>query len=69
MTTETQFPLSPGSEVSLKCSTGYTLTGDATVTCTGGKAFSFTDAPLCAEGLSSNLSLKISLLIFTSDFE
>ena len=32
MKADKQFPLIPGSEVSLKCSTGYTLTGDTTVT-------------------------------------
>ncbi|KAL5259814.1 hypothetical protein ACHWQZ_G010058 [Mnemiopsis leidyi] len=47
ITTERQFPLPPGSEVSLKCSTGHTLTGDTTVTCTDGTVFSFTEAPLC----------------------
>ena len=52
MTTETQFPLTPGSEVSLKCSTGYTLTGDTTVTCTEGTVFSFIEAPSCVQGLS-----------------
>ena len=63
MTTETQFPLTPGSEVTLKCSAGYTLTGDTTVTCTEGREFSFTEAPLCAEGLSSDL-LLINFTIF-----
>ena len=57
ITTETQFPLTPGSEVSLKCSAGYTLIGDTTVTCTEGREFSFSEAPLCAEGLSMNLLL------------
>ena len=56
MTTETPFPLSPGSEVTLTCSADYTLTGDTTVTCTEGREFSFTEAPLCAEGLSTDLS-------------
>ena len=50
MTTETQFPLPPGSEVSLKCSTGYTLTGDTTVTCEKGETFSFTILPVCELG-------------------
>ncbi|KAL5246540.1 hypothetical protein ACHWQZ_G018681 [Mnemiopsis leidyi] len=47
ITTETQFPLPPGSEVSLKCRTGYTLSGDNTVTCQEGRTFSFTIAPVC----------------------
>ena len=50
--TETQFPLTPGSEVSLKCGTGYTQTGDTTVTCTEGTEFSFTEAPSCVQGFS-----------------
>ncbi|KAL5263909.1 hypothetical protein ACHWQZ_G005104 [Mnemiopsis leidyi] len=53
--TETQFPLPPGSEVSLKCSTGYTLTGDKTVTCTEGTTFSFTETPLCVLDKCSQL--------------
>ena len=52
MKTETQFPLPPGSVLSLKCNTGYTLTGDATVTCAGTE-LSFTEAPSCMLGLSS----------------
>ncbi|KAL5255425.1 hypothetical protein ACHWQZ_G010852 [Mnemiopsis leidyi] len=47
MKTEPQFPLPPGSEVSLKCRTGYTLSGDNTVTCQEGRTFSFTTAPVC----------------------
>ena len=47
MMTETQFPLPPGDEVSLKCSPGHTLTGDNTVTCVEGTEFSFTNAPSC----------------------
>ncbi|KAL5260641.1 hypothetical protein ACHWQZ_G010705 [Mnemiopsis leidyi] len=45
--TETQFPLLPGSVVSLECSTGYSLTGDTTVTCGEGTVFSFSTAPAC----------------------
>ena len=52
MKTETQFPLPPGSVLSLKCNTGYTLTGDTTVTCAGTE-LSFTVAPSCVLGLSS----------------
>ena len=52
MKTETQFPLPPGSEVSLMCNTGYTLTGDMTVTCTGTE-LSFNETPSCVLGLSS----------------
>ncbi|KAL5266359.1 hypothetical protein ACHWQZ_G003697 [Mnemiopsis leidyi] len=48
MKTETQFPLQPGSEVSLKCSAGYTLTGDTMVTCVKGTLFSFNQPPLCS---------------------
>ncbi|XP_063691244.1 sushi, von Willebrand factor type A, EGF and pentraxin domain-containing protein 1-like [Bolinopsis microptera] len=47
--TETQFPLPPDNEVSLKCSPGYTLTGDSTVTCVEGTAFSFTKIPSCQQ--------------------
>ena len=56
MKTETQFPLQPGSIVSMKCNTGFTLTGDKTVTCTGTE-LSFTEAPSCVLGLSMNLLL------------
>ena len=48
--TETQFPLPPGSEVSLKCSPGHTLTGDSTVTCVQGTDFSFINTPFCELG-------------------
>ncbi|XP_063686558.1 uncharacterized protein LOC134820256 [Bolinopsis microptera] len=47
--TETQFPLPPGAEVSLKCSPGHTLTGDSTLTCVEGTNFSSMNTPLmCA---------------------
>ena len=62
MKTETQFPLPPGSEVSLMCNTGYTLTGDTTVTCTGTE-LSFNEAPSCVLGLRMNKSLINSFLI------
>ena len=51
--TETQFPVPPGEEVSLKCSSGHTLTGDNTVTCLEGTNFKLNDAPTCVKGLSS----------------
>lgn len=51
ITTETQFPLPPGAEVSLKCSAGFTLTGDTTVTCEEGTSFLFESAPVCQLGL------------------
>ena len=51
MSTETQFPVPPGGEVSLKCSPGHTLTGDTTVTCVEGATFSFSDSPACVLGL------------------
>ena len=57
--TETQFPQPPGSEVSLKCSTGYTLTGDTTVTCKEGRTFLFFVAPVCQLGL--NFKIKVFL--------
>ena len=50
ITTETQFPIPPGTEVSLKCSTGHTLNGDNTVTCTKDREFSFDDTPSCLLG-------------------
>ena len=56
MTTETQFPLPPGSEVSLKCSTGYTLTGDNVVTCAKGSQFSFNQTPVCSLGMGGMVS-------------
>ena len=52
MTTEIQFPIPPGDEVPLKCSTGHTLNGDTTVTCVKGTDFSFTNAPSCVLGWS-----------------
>ena len=64
MTTETQFPLPPGSEVSLKCTTGYTLTGDTTVTCKEGRTFLFTNAPVCQLGLTFNLSINFAFALF-----
>ena len=48
---ETQFPMPPGSEVSLKCSPGHSLTGDAIVKCEEGTTFSFTVSPSCVLGL------------------
>ena len=36
--------------MSLKCSTGYTLTGDTTVTCKEGRMFTFKNAPVCQLG-------------------
>ena len=54
MMTETQFPLPPGSEVSLKCSPGHTLTGDSTVTCVQGTDFSFVNTPFCELGTMVN---------------
>ena len=56
MQTETQFPLPPGDEVSLKCSPGHTLTGDSTVTCVEGTGFSFTVTPSCVLGLNTKIS-------------
>ena len=53
--TETQFPLPPGGEVSLKCSPGHTLTGDSTVTCVEGTKFTFTTTPSCDLGLWGQL--------------
>ena len=49
--TETQFPLPPGSKVSLKCGPGHSLTGDTTVTCIEGREFSFDNVPSCVLGL------------------
>ena len=62
MTTEEQFPLPPGSEVSLKCITGYTLTGDASVTCKAGTQFVFIRTPYCQLGgnWDSRLSKRVS---------
>ena len=57
ITTETQFPLKPGSEVALKCSPGHTLTGDSAVTCLEGTTFSYTNTPTCTLGLVINVSL------------
>ena len=51
ITTETQFPIPPGTEVSLKCSTGHTLNGDNTVTCVENTEFSFDDTPSCSQGI------------------
>ena len=65
--TETQFPLPPGAEVSLKCSPGHTLTGDSTVTCVEGTDFSSANTPSCVLGSKikyfvSNLSIiKVNL--------
>ena len=49
--TDTQFPVPPGDEVSLKCSPGHTLTGVSTVTCEEGTTFSPADSPSCVPGL------------------
>ena len=69
MTTETQFPLPPGSEVSLKCSTGFTLTGDNIVTCVKGTQFSFNQPPVCALGMVSYLDkVESQLIAFTEIF-
>jgi len=62
MMTETEFPLPPGDEVSLKCSPGHTLTGDSTVTCVEGTDFSSANTPSCVLGSKikyfvSNLSI------------
>ena len=48
--TESQFPIPPGSEVSLKCSPGHSLTGDDIVTCDEGTTFLFNDSPSCVLG-------------------
>ena len=37
--------------MSVKCRSGYTLTGDTAVTCVDGTDFSFTNAPSCVLGL------------------
>ena len=57
---DTQFPLPPGAEVSLSCSTGHTLSGDRVVTCVDGENFSFTNAPSCTIGLKS-LDKKVTV--------
>ena len=54
--TETQFPLPPGDEVSLKCTPGHTLTGDTTVTCQEGTNFSFAHSPYCTSGLFADIT-------------
>ena len=64
METETQFPLPPGSEVSLKCSTGYTLTGDTTVTCKEGTTLLFNNTPVCQLGLTFDLSINFAFALF-----
>ncbi|KAL5253100.1 hypothetical protein ACHWQZ_G015760 [Mnemiopsis leidyi] len=58
--TETQFPLPPRSEVSLKCRTGYTLSGDRTVTCQEGRTFSFTNPPVCQLDTCSGFPSELS---------
>ena len=58
ITTETQFPLPPGAEVSLKCSAGFTLTGDMTVTCKEGTTFLFESAPVCQLGLHQAVDMS-----------
>ena len=70
MTTETQFPQPPGSEVSLKCSTGYTLTGDTTVTCKEGRHFLFssTTDPACQLGLNGYSKIKNEFLCTAKKF-
>ena len=50
ITTETVFPILSGDEVTLKCSAGYKLRGDTTVTCVQGTEFSFSNIPACAPG-------------------
>ncbi|KAL5248183.1 hypothetical protein ACHWQZ_G017382 [Mnemiopsis leidyi] len=62
MKTETQFPLPPGNEVSLKCRTGYTLSGDKTVTCQEGGTFSFTNPPVCQLDTCSGFPSELSSL-------
>ena len=70
MKAETQFPVPPGSEVSLKCSTGYTLTGDTTVTCKEGRTFLFTsnNDPACQLGYSDEFLSSEKVKICGKDF-
>ena len=64
MITETAFPVPPGSEVSLKCSIGYTLTGDTTVTCKEGRTFLFNNTPACKISMRNQLGNSSKILIY-----
>ena len=68
MITETAFPVPPGSEVSLKCSVGYTLTGDTTVTCKEGRTFLFNNTPACQIGMSFTFCYIIKRLAYGVEF-
>ena len=47
MGTITDFPVSAGTLVSLKCNAGYELEGDKEVTCTQNTEFQFSVQPTC----------------------
>ena len=47
MGTTSDFPVSPGTVVSLKCNAGYQLEGDDLVTCTQNTDFQFSQQPTC----------------------
>ncbi|KAL5265953.1 hypothetical protein ACHWQZ_G006558 [Mnemiopsis leidyi] len=53
--TETQFPIPPGTEVSVFCRPGHTLSGDTAVTCLQDTEFHFTTPPLCTFDTCSSL--------------
>ena len=50
--------------MSLKCITGYALTGDTTVTCKEGRTFSFDNAPACKIGMRNQLGNHSRTLIY-----
>ena len=53
--TETRFPVPPGTEITLGCETGYSLSGDSIVTCLRNTDFQHSSVPVCTRGWSSFL--------------
>ena len=50
--TETRFPVPPGTEITLGCETGYSLSGDSIVTCLKDNDFQHSSVPVCTRGWS-----------------
>ena len=51
VTTDTQFPVSYGTEITVKCTEGYSKSsGNDMVTCRGGAKYRYTAVPICKAG-------------------
>ena len=67
VTTDVKFPVKFGSEVTVKCSDGYSKTsGDDVVTCQGDGNYKHISVPVCKKGLKEYFIRFISINIIST---